>query len=680
VRVLGIRARALQALERDQEALETVEHLAALRPSLQDNFDFLRRRCDLLLIGERYTDALALLDWALQKDRPYAKHPYLRLMRAETMRRLGGGTEEFFAQVKAVSVPSEYESDAFAWFAAAIAMATAQRWSEASDAFERLKQLDARWASVSVVLIFEAMTLNALGRYDDALTRLHGFAEVPRRFAVMASVSEGQALAGLERFAEAITVFDRAITQADEIGGVDSLTLASALTGKANCLIRLKEFTEALPVFDAALQHAERDSSRVGRLVSVSARTGKALALHGLRQAPEALQVLDDAIPLAAALPSDSPFRGLAWWTKAIVLTAADREEDAVQAARRAERAGMPGNEALTIEADALLMLQDYAGSLAAFESAITKAKDDDQRFEALSGKGRALHRLQEFDKAVEAYRKAIDLDCRSAKSDWLIWQRLGEAYDALERPKAALRAYHRGWALQGGGKRSADLALGVTAAWLNLGQPREAVRFLDQAEKLAKADPRLGYNRGLALLRMKDVEGAKQAFRASGSEGLEAAADLLSKLDRKLDGQAAWTECWFGRSASWGKRIVGGTLLFIVALVLAAPVTTFALYGELDWKMLIAPPIVALLLLLLPTMRNVSLSVGDLKLQAEPSSPSVPEQAPDISKLTNVQPLLSGSAASAATYSSGVEEPVRQPADLVPFAATFQITAKVHP
>jgi tetratricopeptide (TPR) repeat protein len=645
IRALGIKARALQSLGKSADALDVTESLLELRPALRQDLGLVRFYFDLLLAARRFDQLLASVEEATRPGQPHANYPYLLIVRAVAVQLMGGGISELLAAFGAASdVPPEYQTDAAAWLAAGIGRVSQQRWPEAHAAFERLEQLDQTSANNPIVRVYEGMTFNGLEQFDRALERLDGLEAVPGPLQPMAAVIRGQALAGLERFREAVAVFETALTL--ENVGADPLVAASAYGGKANALIRLGEFEEALPAADAAVNHASRAGS-VGQLVYVSGLTTKALALHRLERVEKALDLLDTAIPAAAALPPGSPFRGLAWWSKAIVLVTSDREEEALRAGRRAEREGMPGNEALTVQGDALLVLQDYDRAVEVFQAAVDRARDDEQRFEALSGKGRALHRRHQYEKAVQAYRAAIDLDTKSARTDWLVWQRLGEAYDALDRPRAALRAYQRGWALDVRAKPSPDLALGISAALLKLDQHREAIDFLNKAEKRVKADPRLTFNRGLALFYAKDPESAKPAFLAAASQGIDAAADLLKKLDRKIPSDGVWTDSWFGKTAGWGRRVLGAVLLLAVALVLFVPAVPLLLEGEVDWKALLPAPVFALVLLILPTLKNVSLSVGDLKLQAEPSVPSARDaDAVELSRMSPPQPFLSGSAA----------------------------------
>jgi Flp pilus assembly protein TadD len=197
-----------------------------------------------------------------------------------------------------------------------------------------------------------------------------------------------------------------------------------------------------------------------------------------------------------------------------MLLSMMDRDEESLVAFRRADAEGAPGNTAVINEAAELLVLEDYALALETFERALTRAADTEQRFDALSGRGRALHRLHRYEDAVEAYRTALALECKSARNDWLIWQRLGEAYDALQRPRAALTAYRTGLMRDTRSDKSVDLVLGVSSALLALKEHDEAVAFLERQTKRAKPDARIDYNLGLAYLGRNDMEGARQALR----------------------------------------------------------------------------------------------------------------------------------------------------------------------
>ncbi len=633
-RALGILVRASLNLGDKRAALDALDRLPALSPGPDVPLPLLRIRLDLHLhFGER-DRALAMLDDLASKGAPSASHPFLVFARGEILRQMGRDPADVLAAMKAgARVPQQFDRDSLAWLTAGMALTMQEQWTEAERALQRVVELEPAAANQPVYIAYSGMVQRGLGKTSEALAILDAAKAATGLEGVLVNVSRGQILMTVGRLDEAAQAFERAIELHKTAGYPEVTVVANALVGRGQALLRLKRFDEAMEGFDETLRLLG-DARGFADVVRVSAMVGRAFVYHQQKRRSEALAVLDDAILLATQMSKALPYRGLAWWCKGLVLQEQDKDEEALALFRRAGREGVPGNMGATSEGDALLALEDWDGALAAFDSALSLAADSEQKFEAYSGKGRALHRRHDLQQAVETYRAALALECESAKTNPVIHHRLGETYYALGRHRAALQAYRSGWERDRSSKRSPDLALGVSAALMHLGQNSEALSFLEQAESLAREDARLAYNRAVALLRLGEIDAAKGLLARAVDKGLAEAGELLAKITRAASGAKPWLDYWFGRGADLGTRALGVLLLSFVGFSLLVPIVLVLSDFAVDWKVLLAAPAVALLLLVLPGVRNLAFSYGDLKFEASPSSSDAADAGTSLSKM----------------------------------------------
>jgi tetratricopeptide (TPR) repeat protein len=459
-------------------------------------------------------------------------------------------------------------------------------------------------------------------------------------------LARGMALAALGRHDDALAEFDAALAGLEPSGAVAGWAAPLAIQ-KGFVHARRRDFNAALLAFRTARAAAADALNRM------SAVAGEGLVLAFSGQRDEAVRVLRAGARASEdeALPPTMPHRGLLWWALGTVLAADARDEEALDAFTRAARL-QPADARIQFDRGCLhAKFEEFEAALAAFRIAAREARDDGQRIRALIGQGGTLVRLERHDEAVAIYRAALEFDPDHAD----VWQALGEAYAAERRHGAAHQAFrraHRRGQAPTGRRRSSLAALGVSAALLGLQKNEEAWQFLDRVRHEVEPDPRLDFNRGISLTRLRRYREAIEAFRAA--RGVPGAADQVDSLEARRARARPWLDFWFGPDASWAYRVAGGVLLLLVVALMGATLIDtkdIALLARVKtehaWKVLGA----LIVILLLPSVGR--LKWGDVEIQSLPSeitpeaqlSPSVPTSA--LAALLDTSSVL-GSAAAA--------------------------------
>lgn len=620
-RALGIRAWALKIGGDHAGALATLERIAKLEPKANNDLEFISLRWETLLILGKNKEALELIQGVVNGDSVLASHPVLRIALGETLRRMGNLEKYFEELARATEVPSEHAGDAKAFFAAAIAGVGTRLLMEAGDALEHLKALDATLFNSPPVRVIRAQVLAAKGEFQAALELANDNPELEGPWRIMAAQTRAQALSEMGELEQALAATNQIIDLAAKTPETDPSISIFALSMKATYLLRLNRYEDAL----AAVSSIDNLSPGPGmkELIGFVAGISSAMVLNRLGQNDEALLKINSAIEAERAVGAKVPGAffepGRTIWIKGLILFELEREEEALRSFEQAQAAGLPDSETLLWQGRTLLALEDADRALRVFEAAVKSAalrQDSTQQFEALVGKGRALHDSHTYDAAIAAYREALRVGEQDAEASVQYWRRLGESYYALERYVPALRAYRRGWQI----KPNADVARGISAVLIRQKQYGEAHRFFEaEGATFAAEDPWLKHNCALALWGLGKKERAKRIITEASEGGVVEAAEFLSSLKPKREGAEGWWDTWFGDEAGKSRLIVGCCLLLAVASALAAPVVAY-FQQSLDWKATLVPAAVGLVLLLIPSIKGLSLSTEGVKLDIEPS------------------------------------------------------------
>jgi tetratricopeptide (TPR) repeat protein len=617
-RVLSARVALARGAHAD--ALGLLRELRARDEAARQNVDVLALTWQALYGAEGVDAARRWLDDAAAELGP-ARAPAVELLRGETELRAGDFRAAQRHYARGAQLPEEASNDiavAFASLMCAVSAADPTRVLELVDQVAKGRPLRGELARLQV---FRAIALASLGRLDEA-KRI--FAQGVARddpLVPLADLTYAQTLNATGDFTEALAVLD-GLRDRLRAPAIDPALPMQAQIQRGFALLGLDRAPEALGAAETALGFGERGAA-AGLLVPM-ARVQKALALHRSGKSDQALAVfqsLDDAPPPAEGMLA--PMAEFVLLGHARVLYDLDREEECVALCQRAIALELPGPTAHELKGDALLVLQDYAGALAGYEEAFARARSDAERFDPLSGQGRAWHRQAEFEKAVECYRSALALRCQAAQRDWIVMFRLAETYEALGRERSALGAYRQAWTRYRGKRRPASIALGISACLLRQKQPVEALRFLEKEAPAAEPDPRLDHNRALALVQTGDLARALATARNAVARGVAEAKGLVESLAPRPASRSAWLDYWFDAQAQVGRRALAVLLLATAGTALVAPFLAALRAGTLDWKAALPLAVLALVLLLMPVMKQLSVGIGDVKLQLEPASAS---------------------------------------------------------
>jgi tetratricopeptide (TPR) repeat protein len=365
--------------------------------------------------------------------------------------------------------------------------------------------------------------------------------------------TRGEAFLGLGRLDQALATAAAALER--DRTGVPVEFVVSLHTLLAQALNQRKEFTAARDAAGAAIA-AAGDASPIGgfsAFVRLAALMQRSLSLYRLGDVAAAHRDVDAAITGLERLPQGPDFARFEtslWFTKGALLDADSRTDEALAAYTRAQRLERQGNVAAVARGYALARTGAFAAALEAFGGALERAGTDMERAEALAGKGLALVRLRKFEEAVGELHAALDARLTDPDDDPGVFELLGIAYDALQRNGAARRAFRRAWTLTPEGKRTANLARGVTAAELRLSDPKAALDFVDALPESLADQRTLLFNRALALDALGRRRAAINTLVRARDAGLERAQQELDRLDAPA-GLGRWTHHWsVGRRA----------------------------------------------------------------------------------------------------------------------------------
>ncbi len=238
-----------------------------------------------------------------------------------------------------------------------------------------------------------AEVLVGLLRREEAIEAYGRAIELNSTKADYAAISQGVLLQELGMYDESIEAFGRAIELVPEN---DSKMLAMVWYFKANSLCNNNRLEEALAAYDMV---TALDPGNKG------AWLGKGMMLEDLGMYNQSLEAFEAALKLEPRLI-------FAWMKKGDLLLKLGRSAESEAA---------------------------YAEALKINDQAILENPDD---YWAWLNKGRALCKMEEYERAVDAYNRCIETSSPSFPSFEPALVGKGDAFQALGRNKEALAAY----------------------------------------------------------------------------------------------------------------------------------------------------------------------------------------------------------------------------------------------
>ncbi len=166
--------------------------------------------------------------------------------------------------------------------------------------------------------------------------------------------------------------------------------------------------------------------------------------------------------------------------------------------------------------------LSRYPEAQAEYEWCVRK---DRRSWDAWNGLGDVYRKLRFLRKALDAYKHALRLKRHSVAS----MTGLAATYAMLKDFDSALKEYKR--ALKRS-KKNADVMFRIANIYLlEKKAPNKALKYYQDALKLAPGDRRVLFGMGMSYLKKNDRDNARKYLKQSCDKGLRAACRELFKL-----------------------------------------------------------------------------------------------------------------------------------------------------
>ncbi len=658
-----------QGTFRRRDAAATLATLEAVRERAPDIVSALMwqvMRIESLLGQQRVEEALAAARQALALP-ALQGHPYLLNHVAEAGMRLHLGAEALEARRQgAAAMPEAMAQDPLAHLGQAAcrtalgdlagAKASVQRTLELNPRFERNLMLRTVRMSCRLGDTEHPHAEEDLGLVDQLLAD----PSVPPRSAQWAVLMQarGLLLNQLERWQEAEASFGELSAALPIEGAPSGIDIMAGLL-RSRALLKLEREPQARQVLEAGDQAEARgllglSMQGVARMTLALLRAADGLKAEALTSAERAQQAFEAAAAKATGAPTLKAMRAMAQGSvrlQARLLRGhLERPQEALarlspllEKPAAGEAAG--GRlESMAVRAQCLADLQDWPAALAAtraLREALLAAPEserpadlnlDNDLLEA------EVHlRLGSWPAAEAILMNALQQHGPTAADRAELWWRLGRAYLGGDRWAPARQVLRRAEGLLAAGtgasvrKIRSDVASRLAVALLRSAEPAPALAVLEAAERHDPLSATMLFNRAVALLdlyrrepREELLDQARGALEAARRAGQPDAAALARQIAKREAQQGGWFGYWFGPDAPTDRHLLGALLTLAVGGLVFTPLALALWRGAApDWTALAPPAAVTVALLLLPSMRSLSLSWGDAKFSAEPAAGS---------------------------------------------------------
>lgn len=665
-------ALAAHRMQQPKDAVAALDALHERLPGADEAILWQVIRVESLLALERF-DAVASAAAAALAIQALAGHPYLLYLMADAKQREGDGVAALQArQAGAGELPATLSADPYAHLGQLACNMALARFAEAQAARDRLIEMAPAFAEHPIVRM-AGIVARMRGQDNPSaqrdLAELDEFiAKVPRLRATLA-MGRGILLLQAGQLDEARAVFEEIAAAASldpslpEGARIQARLLRFRVLSQQG---RLDEAVELLREIDA-----QTATDMLGRAMQAMGRLTLAAVEAAGGRAEEALQVARRAEAVLAGM-SEEPGSSDGFWTSfreqsrlqqadALLQTGRPEEARALLDATAAGEGSRGHALALHLRSLCDASVEDWLAAVATarrFRAALARLPDRAELhtlvIDSLVEEAEAHLRLQAWPAAVQVLEQALAEPGDEAAKRARLWWRLGRAYGGMERLQAARQAMRRSQALLATAKRASNplrraVADSLAAIELLTDDPAAALNTLDAAGREAPPGALALYNRGVALLALYRREAdealldqARETFVRARQAGHEGAAKVARQIARREVREGGWPAYWFGADARGGRRALGAALaLAAMALIFAPPAWTLWSTQSLDWKLLAAPTVAVLALLLLPGLKNLSLQWGEAKFSAEPmaapdasTSVSIPIPLPNASQV----------------------------------------------
>jgi len=152
---------------------------------------------------------------------------------------------------------------------------------------------------------------------------------------------------------------------------------------------------------------------------------------------------------------------------------------------------------------------REYESALVIYEKLLTRFPDLPH---AQYGVGIALHSLERWQEALDAYQKAIPF-FRPKKPPQSLYINIARILKNLNRKRGAIDYLYKA---KRHGKTSLEITLLLSELFLEIKRPDRAKNALEDAAKLDKENPVIRFYLGMTSLQLEDIQSAKEYFQSS--------------------------------------------------------------------------------------------------------------------------------------------------------------------
>lgn len=478
------------------DALAACDQLLVLKPKDAVIWTI---RGNLLLAAGKFNEAAASYDRALALAPATSE---LHASRCKALSEMGNQEGAIGACDTALQLNKAWGNvtPAVAWYSKGTALKRLGRNQDASAAYERALGLE---PSYSLVWAEQCRVHSEMGNQDAAIAACDqalavngNWSDYPvgklrsNRTPALAWYNRGIALTRMEKYAEAIAAYDRAlaINPKDALIWTKQGALHSKLGNQAEALTSHEQALKVSPNYSLALVNRCAALSKLGNYEAALASCESAMTGDGRWN------------ELGVAY---------AWDQRSVALAGLNRLEEALGSADRAVTINSDFAEAWSNRAVTLWRMQKPIEALASADRAVALKPNYSQGW---FNKGRILRTLERFDDAIAAYDQALKGDINPTDKPTLadIWANRSAALWKSGKYQDALESANK----------SVEIDPKSTLGWFNRGgilmaleQPQEAAVSYQQATQL---DPTYVYawtGRGMALERSGKYQEALAAL-----------------------------------------------------------------------------------------------------------------------------------------------------------------------
>ncbi|MDJ0799315.1 MAG: tetratricopeptide repeat protein [Calothrix sp. MO_167.B12] len=325
----------------------------------------------------------------------------------------------------------------------------------------------------------QANILADLQRYEDALSVYDRAINLKSNYS-QAWYGKGKSLYALKKYKQALVAYDKAIQIQPDYW--------LAWNGRGLILDKLQRYQEAIAAFDRALQIQPEQPD-------IWATKGKALVK--LKQYDEAIMAYDQAI----SLKSDNYNY---WYEKGLVLHKSQLYEDAIASFERSLEIKSNHASSWYHRGNALVNLRRYDDAINSYDKAVEYQANF---YQAWLSKGNILVILRKYPEAVISFKQVVKYSPRNSQG----WYYLGWSLHQNQRYEEAINSFNRAISLK---RNSYQSWYAKGNSLYQLTRYPEAIKSYNRAVYYKKNHYESWYSKGNSLFNLQQYQQAIVAYK----------------------------------------------------------------------------------------------------------------------------------------------------------------------